>query len=77
MKLFKVKKTKSNPYFNSEAYADPTAYNGIKNVMKEESELDKQVGDLVHVFKVICGLAGFEIVGRVQFKHKKSGKIFK
>ena len=64
---------KKNPYFNSEGYADPTAFYGMKEVIKEE----KQVSDLVHVFKVICNLAGFEIIGRVQFRHKKSGKEFK
>jgi hypothetical protein len=67
----------SSPYFNSEGYSDPTAYNGLKNVIKSEAEIEKQVSDLIHVFKVICTLAGFEIVGRIQFKHKKSGKIFK
>lgn len=70
-------KTKLNPYFNSEGYPDPTAYNGLKNVINEEKELEKQIGDLIHVFKVICNLSGFEIIGRVQFRHKKSGKEFK
>ena len=78
MKLFrKVKPTKSSPYFNHEGYPDPTAYHALKNINNEESPLEKQVSDLVHVFKVICDLAGFEIVGRISFKHKKSGKEFR
>ncbi len=77
MSIFnKVKQTKSNPYFNHEAYADPTAYHGIKNVIKEETEIEKQASDLVHIIKVICNLAGFELIERVKFKHKKSGRKF-
>lgn len=81
-KVFKKKggnvmPTKSSPYFNHEAYPDPTAYHGLKGVIKQEEQLEKQVSDLIHVFKVICSLAGFEIIGRVQFKHKKTGKEFK
>ena len=30
----------NNPYFNSEGYADPTAYAGTKNIIKEESETE-------------------------------------
>ena len=67
----------NNPYYNHESYPDPTAFHGLKNIIREEEQLDKQVSDLIHVFKVICNLAGFEIIGRVHFKHKKSGKEFK
>lgn len=73
----KVMEHKKSPYFNHEGYADPTAYLGTKEIIKEEEQLEKQVSDFVHIFKVICNLSGFEIVGRVQFKHKKTGRIFK
>ena len=73
----KVSQTKSNPYFNHEAYPDPTAYYGLKNIIKEETEMERQVSDLVHVVKVICNLAGFDVIGRLQFKHRKSGREFK
>jgi hypothetical protein len=81
MKLFKKKggkvvKTKSSPYFNNEGYPDPTAYHALKNI-KQETELEEKVSDLVHVFKVICNLAGFEIIGRISFKHKKTRKEFR
>jgi hypothetical protein len=66
-----------NPYFNGSGCPDPTAYFGLKEIIKEEKAVDKQVSDLIHVFKVICNLAGFEIVGRVQIKHKNSGRVFK
>ena len=73
----KVMERSKNPYFNSEGYPDPNAYHGMKNVVKEEENLEKQVSDLIHVFKVICSLAGFEIIGRVHFRHKESEKDFK
>ena len=75
--IFKAKSAKSNPYLNAEGYADPTAYHGIKGAMEQEAAIEKQVSDIVHIFKVICDLAGFEIVGRIEFKHKKSGREFK
>ena len=72
-----VMQTKRNPYFNNEGYADPTAYHGLTEVIREEKKMDMQVSDLVHVIKVICNLAGFDVIGRLQFRHKKSGKEFR
>ena len=78
MKLFrKVKPTKTNPYFNHEGYADPTAFHGMKNIIKEESEVEDKLNTVIHIIKSICDISGFEVVGRIQFKHKKSGRIFK
>ena len=73
----KVAARKSSPFFNSEGYADPTAFHGTKNVIKEEAELDKKVHNLVNVLKFIVEWAGFEFIGRIQLKHKESGKEFK
>ena len=75
--LGKIFKTKANPYFNHEGYPDATACHAIENVSKEEKQMEKQIGDIIHVVKVICDLAGFEVIGRIQFKHKKSGRMFK
>lgn len=74
--IFKAKSTKKNPYFNHEGYADPTACHAIKNATKEEEHIEKQVGEIIHIVKVLCDLTGFEIVGRIKIKHKKSGKEF-
>ena len=68
---------KSSPFFNSEGYADPTAFYGTKNVIREETELEDKVHTLVHIIKDVVNLAGFEVIGRIQFKHKKTGKEFK
>ena len=68
---------KNNPFYNSEGYADPTAYYGLKSVIQEEKELEKKVHNLVNVLKFIVDWAGFEFVGRIQLKDKKTGKEFR
>ena len=32
----------NNPYYNSEGYADPTAYAGTKNIIREENETERR-----------------------------------
>ncbi|MBQ3834629.1 MAG: hypothetical protein II816_03865 [Elusimicrobia bacterium] len=66
-----------NPKKNSEGYADPTAYNGLKTIIKEESESEKRNRELIHIFRTIAYLAGFEIVGRITLKDKFNGKVYK
>lgn len=68
---------KNKPYYNSEGYPDPTAYYAMKSIMQEEKELEKKVHNLVNVLKFIVDWAGFEFMGRIQIRHKKSGKEFK
>lgn len=77
VKSSKVAPRKSSPFFNAEGYADPTAYFGTKNIIKEETEMEEKVHTLVHVIRDIANLAGFEVIGRIQFKHKKTGREFK
>lgn len=66
-----------NPKKNLEGYADPTAYNGLKGIIKEESESEKRNRELIHTFRKIAYLAGFEIVGRITLKDKSNGKVYK
>nr|WP_308742083.1 hypothetical protein [uncultured Anaerocolumna sp.] len=66
-----------NPFLNESGYADPTAYNALKPVIMEEAELDKKVHNVVNVLKFIVDWAGFEFIGRIQIKHKKTGKEFR
>lgn len=66
-----------NPYQNAEGYSDPTAYFGMKGIIKEEHETEKLVHDLVHIIKDMSDIVGFEVVGRIHLKHKKTGKEFK
>ena len=79
-KLFlksKVFGRRSNPYYNDKAYPDPTAYYGLKNVIKEDDKMCKEVRDLVHTIKGVVNLTDYEIVGRIELRHKKNGRIFK
>lgn len=66
-----------NPKLNAEGYADPTAYMGMREVVREESEADKRAYDLVKVLKYIIRVAGFELTERVQLKDTKTGKEYK
>lgn len=66
-----------NPFMNASGYPDPTAYYGTKPIIKEEAELDKKVHNLVNVLKFIVEWAGFEFIGRIQVKDKKTGKEFR
>lgn len=60
-------------FFNSEGYADPTAY----SVIKKENALEARVKALVKTLRTIVKLSGFELVGRFEFIDIKSGRRFK
>ena len=61
--------------YNSEGYYDPTAYSA-KKVVKEESEQEKKIRLLAHIIRDLAYLSGFEVIGRITFKDKKTGKEF-
>ena len=64
--------------YNSEGYADPTAYAGMREVIIQEGhEADRRAFDLIRVLKFIVGLAGFELIERVQLKDTKTGKEYR
>lgn len=54
-----------------------TAYLGTKNVIQEENETERKNKDLIHTFRLLADMAGFEIVGRITIKHKKTGRVFR
>lgn len=64
-------------YLNHEGYPDPTAHYGIKEVVKEESEQERRIRHLMHIVREAAHLAGFEVVGRITFKDKKTGREFR
>ena len=65
-----------SPYYNHEGYPDPTAYYGIKAAMKDDGE-SRQVHKIINIIKDIVDMTDFEIVGRIELKNKKSGRVFK
>lgn len=70
-----------NPYLNGSGCPDPTAYSAMKTIQKEEKIQNQQNDEAAHkvvtTIKNILDLSGFELVGRIQIRHKKSGKIYK
>ena len=64
----------TKPWQNKEGYADPTAYEGLKPIIREEDEQQKRLNTLIFVLKYIIRLAGFELLNRVELKDKKTGE---
>lgn len=63
-------------YYNKSHCADPTAYTALKHIT-EEQEQQEQIRELLRIFRSIARKRGFEIEGRISFKHKESGRIYK
>ena len=69
---------KDNPYFNSEGYADPTAYAAMRTIQREENAvLDSKVNFLIKVIKFIATEAGFDITNRIELRDRKTGREYK
>jgi hypothetical protein len=58
---------------NAEGYSDPTAYEAIKNIDKEEERFNK----LLHTIFEICELSGFRIEGRIILIDEVTGKVYR
>ena len=58
---------------NAEGYSDPTAYEALRNIDKEDERIDK----MLHTIMYLCELAGFEIEGRVVLIDKKTGRVWR
>lgn len=62
-----------NPRKNIEGYSDPTAFEAINNVDKEDERFHK----LLHTIFNICELSDFEIEGRIVLIDKTTGRIWR
>ena len=65
------------PWQNGEGYADPTAYEGLKSVIREDAEQQKRLNTLIFVLKYMIGLAGFELLNRIEIRERKSGREYR
>ena len=65
------------PWQNSEGYSDPTAYEGLKPIIRDEDEQQKRVNTLIFVLKYITRLAGFELLNRIEIKDRKTGREYR
>lgn len=65
------------PRKNGEGYSDPTAYAALKPVFQEDAELEKRSNTLIKTLKYIIGLAGFELINRIEIRDTRTGREFK
>lgn len=67
----------TKPWQNHEGYSDPTAYEGLKPIIREEDEQKKRLNNLIFVLKYITRLAGFELLNRIEIKDRKTGREYR
>ena len=60
-------------WLNASGYPDPTAYQAIKNIDREEENFHK----LLHTIFNICELSGFRIEGRIVLVDEVTGKVWR
>lgn len=61
------------PWENNSGCNDPTAYSATKTISEEE----QRVSELVWVLKYIIRLAGFELINRMEFRDRRSGRTYR
>lgn len=59
---------------NGSGIKDPTAYKAIKKV---DEETTRRANQLIKTIQSIAHLAGFEVVGRIELRDKKTGEIWR
>lgn len=66
---------------NAEGYPDPTAGLAWRNIRKEENRREAErmavISNLIPIMKQTAELAGFEVVGRIVLKDKRTGKEYR
>ena len=62
---------------NASGAYDPTAYAALKPIVAQETEVESKLHKLIATMKNVANLAGFEVVGRIEIRHKESGREFK
>ena len=62
-----------NPKLNTSGLPDPTAYAACHPISKEE----QRVSDLVHVLRYVARGAGFDIINRIEFRERESGRTYR
>lgn len=66
----------NNPKLNSEGYHDPTAYEALQPIMKDEAKRQQRVSEFVDLMKRFAALCGYEVLNRVGLKDKNTGKEY-
>lgn len=63
----------AKPWQNQSGCNDPTGYAATKPITEEE----QQVAELMKHIKYITRLAGYEIINRIEFRNKNSGRKYR
>lgn len=61
------------PWENNSGCKDPTAYTATKSISEEE----QRVSELMVIFRAIAKLAGFEITNRIEFRNRRTGRMYR
>lgn len=64
---------RNNPRCNAEGYSDPTAFEALRNLEREDERFHR----LLYTLFYLCELADFEIEGRIVLIDKKTGQIWR
>nr|DAQ84932.1 MAG TPA: SecA preprotein cross-linking domain [Caudoviricetes sp.]DAZ09109.1 MAG TPA: SecA preprotein cross-linking domain [Caudoviricetes sp.] len=64
---------RNNPRCNAEGYSDPTAFEALRNLEREDERFHR----LLYTLFYLCELADFEIEGRIVLIDKKTGRIWR
>lgn len=66
---------------NGEGYNDPTVGGAMANISRKEWEKEQNVKNditsLMYIFKQAARLVGLEIVGRITFRDRHTGKEYR
>ena len=63
---------------NDEGYSDPTAETAIGHVMNEQKKRrNDQATKTIKTPQNVAHLAGFDIIGRIELREHKSGRIYR
>ena len=63
---------------NDEGYSDQTAETAIRHVMTEQRKRrSDQETKTIKTLQNVAHLAGFDIVGRIELRKHKSGRIYR
>ena len=60
-----------------EGHSDSTLYNALRGINQEKYGKNVRFYKLLHMISALCDLCGFEFIGRITLKDKKTGKIYK
>jgi len=55
---------------NSEGYKNPTAEEAIRKTV----QTPREIMQVINMMKAIAGVAGFDVIGRIQLRDRESGE---